>query len=193
VVETFYVNIEFLCKQNWSINLPFLCTGCGNCCNLEDFLSAGKIDLKSEDFPDIHSEIKNLYGELGKTWELDEAKYEEYIKLNKCLFLKSNCCSIYTMRPKGCRLFPKTVFGMESKDCQPLLRFNKMHRALKRGRKTNPTYHFIEIIEPLVEHRSIELKAKLTQKQFQKCVGILRKAEMTDKELDLLKFLNDPN
>jgi hypothetical protein len=43
---------------------------------LEDFLSAGKINAKPEENPEIHSKIKTLFEELGGMWEAGEAKYE---------------------------------------------------------------------------------------------------------------------
>jgi Fe-S-cluster containining protein len=190
-VETFYLHLEFLSKNCWSINLPFLCTSCGNCCTIEDFLSAGKIDAKIGDFPEIHARLKDFYKELGKIWEQNESKYDEYISQNKCLFLKNNSCSIYIIRPEGCRVFPKTAFGMESKDCEPLIRFKRMHKALKKGRKSKATYYFTGKNEGLTEQNKPTQTVKITEKQCQSCTVRLRKAGMTDKELGLLNFFND--
>ena len=190
MVETFYLHLEFLTKDNLSINLPFLCTRCGNCCSIEDFLSAGKINAKIDDFSEIHSRLKNLYEELGKVWEQNEAKYEEYVSQNKCIFLENNSCSIYSIRPKGCRFFPKTAFGMESNDCEPLTRFKRMYNALKRGRKTKATYYFIEGTERLKEQNELAQTAKVTEKQFQNCVTKLLKVGITNEELALLNSLN---
>lgn len=184
MVETLYLHLEFFSKNDWSINLPFLCTRCGNCCSIEDFLSAGKLDAKIDDFPEIHARLKDFYNELGKIWDQNEAKYDEYISQSKCPFLNYNSCSIYKIRPKGCRVFPKTIFGMESKDCEPLARFKRMQRVLEKGRKSKETYYFTD------EQNKPPQAVKITEKQFQSCITKLRKAGMTDKELALLNCLN---
>ncbi len=184
MVDTFYLHLEFLSKKDWSINLPFLCTGCGNCCKLEDFLSAGKINAKEGDFPEIYARLKDHYEKLSKILEQNEAKYDEYISQNKCLFLKNNSCSIYRIRPEGCRVFPKTTFGMESKDCEPLTRFKRMQNVLKKGKKSKATYYFID------EQNKMTQSVKMTEKQFQNCVTKLRKAGITEEELALLNCLN---
>lgn len=113
MVDTFYVHLEFTCKSGeWSINLPFLCTKCGVCCTLEDFLTTGEINAKPEENPRVHAKIKALHEELGKMWEADEAKYDHYTTHTSCPFLSNKSCTIYQIRPDGCRLFPKTAFGI---------------------------------------------------------------------------------
>ena len=80
MVETFYLHLEFKNKKGgWSINLPFLCSKCGVCCTLDDFLTAGEITAKPEEHPEVHAKIKALFEVLGKMWEEDEAKYDQYI------------------------------------------------------------------------------------------------------------------
>jgi Fe-S-cluster containining protein len=184
MVDTFYLHLELLSNDNWSINLPFLCTNCGNCCKIEDFLSAGKLNAKTDDFQDIQAKLQELYDKLGKIWDQNEAKYDEYISQNKCLFLNNNSCSIYGIRPEGCRVFPKTVFGMESEDCEPLIRFRRMCNVLKRGRKSKATYYFTD------EQNTPTQTVKISEKQFQSCITKLRKVGMTDDELALLNGLN---
>ena len=152
MVDTFYLHLEFEGKNKWSINLPFLCTKCGNCCKLEDFLSAGKINAKPEEYPEAHAKLRTLCEELGELWEGNEAKYDEHIMNNICPFLINKACSIYEIRPDGCRQFPKTAFGMESQDCEPLTRFRKMHAALKKGR--------IDQRELLFQRKNSELSQK---------------------------------
>jgi Fe-S-cluster containining protein len=120
VVETFCLHLEFKDKNgDWSINLPFLCIKCGKCCTMDDFLTSGKIHNLDE-HPEVEAKMKTLSEEIGKIWEADEAKYDEYITRTQCPFLVDKYCSIYEIRPNGCRLFPNTLFGMETKDCEPL-------------------------------------------------------------------------
>ena len=189
MVDTFYLHLEFLTKNSWSINLPFLCTMCGNCCKLEDFLSAGKIEEAAEDFLGISKILEDLYRELGKIWDLNETKYDEELSHRMCPFLKDNFCSIYEIRPKGCRVFPRTVFGMDSQDCEPLTRFKKMRSTLKKGRKSRETFCFVDTGKGPAEASKPHF-VKIDEEQFQNCLVKLRKAGMTDDELELLKFLN---
>jgi hypothetical protein len=79
IIETFYAHLEFKTKTGgWSINLPFLCSKCGICCTLDDFLTAGKLKTNPEN-PQAHIKAKTLYQELGKRWETNETQYDHYI------------------------------------------------------------------------------------------------------------------
>jgi Fe-S-cluster containining protein len=194
MVETFYLHIEFTNRKgNWSFNLPFLCTKCSNCCRLDDFLSAGEIKSNCENHPEIHAKVKALFEALGGMWTVDEAKYDKYIMNNSCPFLVDNFCSIYEIRPNGCRLFPKTTFGMQTHDCEPLNRFKKMHAALKKGRSCKEKYHFTGKTLELTECSESIKPAKFTQKQYQTCITKLRQAGMTDNELGLFNYFNGQN
>jgi Fe-S-cluster containining protein len=181
MTDTFYLHVESKGKNGWSINLPFLCTKCGNCCKLEDFLSAGKINAAPQDHPEAHSRVKTLFETLGDLWKAGETKYDAYIMNNPCPFLVNKSCSIYEIRPDGCRLFPKTAFGMQSQDCEPLIRFRKMLAVLKRGRSCTETYCFAGGPVKLL---------KSSEKQCHAVVAKLRQAGMTDDELSLFNQLN---
>jgi Fe-S-cluster containining protein len=102
MIETFYAHIEFAGKTPWSINLPFLCTKCGVCCTLEDFLCAGKITAEPDERPEVHAKLKVLFDELGKIWENDEEKYDQHIQTTPCPFVVNKACSIYEFRRVGC-------------------------------------------------------------------------------------------
>lgn len=190
MIDTFYLHLDFKNeKSEWSVNLPFLCTKCGVCCLLEDFLTAGEINAKPQEQPEVLAKTKALFEELGEMWEADKAKYDDYIAHMGCPFLVNNACSIYEIRPDGCRLFPKTAFGMQSQDCLPLVRFRKQRAALNKGRTHKESYHFIgstkgeETIKP----------AKFTEKQYETCIAKLCKAGMTNDELYLFNCLNGKN
>ncbi len=130
MIDTFYLHLEFAYKNSeWSINLPFLCNKCGVCCTLEDFLTAGETKANSE----VDAKVKALFEELGKMWEANQAKYHSYIAKTSCPFLVNNTCSIYEIRPDGCRLFPKTSFGMLTEDCESLTRFKKQRSSPEKG------------------------------------------------------------
>ena len=100
MVETFYLHLRFTNKKDaWSINLPFLCSKCGVCCTLDDFLTAGEVNAKPEEYTEVHSKLKALFETLGKIFEISESKYDQYIQQSTCPFLVNNLCSIYEIRP----------------------------------------------------------------------------------------------
>jgi len=188
MTETFYLHLEFIDKKGgWSVNLPFLCSKCGVCCTLEDFLTAGEINAKPQEYLEVHAKIKALFESLGKKWEADESEYDKYIQQNPCPFLVDKSCSIYELRPDGCRLFPKTAFGMLTQDCEPLNRFKKIRTALKKGRSFKETYHFVGINQEPIK------PTKLNEKQYQKCLNKLRQAAITDDESALFNQFNKQN
>jgi Fe-S-cluster containining protein len=182
MLDTCYLHLEFKTRSgDWSINLPFLCTKCGVCCTLDDFLTAGPVKAKLQEHPEIHAKLKALYDELGELFEKGEDKYDEYVMHTACPFVKNKICAVYEIRPDGCRQFPNTPFGMLSEDCEALDRFKTQRIALKRGRKTKEIFQStLESIKP----------AKLTQEQYQKCLSQLIKAGITDSELSLFQTLN---
>lgn len=187
MIETVYLHIEFKSKNSdWSINLPFLCNKCGVCCTLDDFLTAGEIGGKPEEHIEVHAKMESLKKELGKMFEADEEKYDQYIMQTPCPFKVNNACSIYEIRPEGCRLFPKTAFGMLTQDCEPLNRFKKQRLALKKGRASKETYHFTDPTQPIKP-------AKFTKKQYQTCIAKLRQTGITDDELSLFNCFNEQN
>jgi Fe-S-cluster containining protein len=188
MVETFYLHLEFQNKKGgWSINLPFLCDKCGVCCTLDDFLTAGEITSKRHMRPEVEANAKALYEALGKMWEEDEAKYDQYIQQNPCPFLVDKSCSIYEVRPEGCRLFPNTAFGMLTENCDALNRFKKMRAALKKGRVVKETTY-------QVNAKSEPIKpAKFTEKQIRSSITKLRQAGLTDEEFVLFNIFNGQN
>jgi Fe-S-cluster containining protein len=185
MVETFYLRLEFAGKYGgWSVNLPFLCSKCGICCTLDDFLTAGEIISKPQEHPEVHSKLKGLFEALGVIFEEDEAKYDRYITHHACPFLIEKSCSIYEIRPEGCKQFPNTKFGMQTQDCEALNRFQKQRTALRKGRKTKETYHFTS------QAKEIIVPAELTEKQYQTCITELLQAGITDDELAIFKIFN---
>ena len=191
MIETFYLHLEFTSKRNgWSINLPFLCNKCGICCTLEDFLTAGEINATPSEDPEVHAKVKVLFESLGKLWEQSEAKYDKYVMDNACPFLVNKSCSIYEIRPDGCRLFPKTAFGMLTQDCEALNRFKKMRSALKKGRSAKEDYYFTGKTTRLTQDSEQIKPAKFSEKQFLACIVKLRKLGMTDDELALFNNFN---
>ena len=170
--------------------MPFLCNKCGACCTLEDFLTAGETNSKPEEHPEIHAKIKALSEELGKMWEANEAKYNNYTMHTPCPFLINKRCSIYEIRPLGCRLFPNTAFGMETKDCEPLTRFKKQRTALKKSKTAKETYHFLGKTPSLAKSDESIKSTKFSEKQYQICLAKLRLVGVTDEELVFFDYFN---
>lgn len=181
--ETVYLHLESKTKTGeWAVNLPFLCTKCGVCCKLDDFLTAGPIKATAEEQPKIHAKLNLLYDELSVLLERGEAEYDRYVMHTPCPFLSGKLCSIYTIRPEGCRRFPDTAYAMLSQDCQALTRLKKQRIALRRGR-TSKKECFCSTTQPLKP-------AKLSKKQYQNCVAKLQKVGITQDELALFEALN---
>lgn len=182
MVDTFYLHLEFTGRKGeWAINLPFLCNKCGVCCTLEDFLTAGEIKDVPQKRPDVRLRMKSLFEMLGCIWKDSKEKYDQYVTHNPCPFLNEKSCSIYEIRPEGCRLYPKTEFGMQTQDCDSLNRFKKQRVAVRKGRAAKETYLFT--------NTSIK-SAKFTEKQYQTCLRRLCQAGITDDELALFNLLN---
>jgi Fe-S-cluster containining protein len=188
MVDTFYLNLKFAGKYGrWSVNLPFLCSKCGVCCTLDDFLTAGEIRSKLQENPEVHAKLKDLFKALGVIFEQDEAKYDHYIMHHACPFLEEKFCSIYEIRPEGCRQFPNTKFGMLTQDCEALNRFKRQRIALRKGRKTKETYYFTSKDQEIINH------VMLTEKQYKNCITKLCQVGITDEELSLFKIFNRQN
>ena len=194
MVDTFYLHLEFKNKTGeWSVNLPFLCNKCGVCCTLDDFLTAGEINAKPQEHPEVHAKVRSLFEALGTMWAANETKYDQYIMRNPCPFLVDKSCSIYEIRPDGCRLFPKTEFGMKTQDCESLNRFKKMQAALKKGRLAKENYYFAGKTLGLTGYSEPIKTAKFTQKRYQTCINKLRQAGITDDELAFFNYFNGSN
>ena len=183
MLETYYVHLEFEVKAgNWSVNLPFLCDMCGVCCTLEDFLTAGEILGSPDVNKEVYAKFNVLREELGVLFERGEAEYDYYVSHVRCPFQSGNLCSIYAIRPLGCRQFPNTPFGMLSEDCAALTRFKKQCLVLKKGRVTaKETGHFTT---------DLLMPAKLSEKQYQSCLKRLCQVGVTEQELSLFKTIN---
>ena len=182
MIDIFYVHLEFKAKSgDWSINLPFLCTKCGVCCTLDDFLTAGEVRINPLENPRLHAKLNAIYNELGRRWEAGEVKYDQYITHTPCPFLKNKRCSIYEVRPEGCRQYPNTCFGMQTQDCMALNRLKRQCAILTRGRAAKRTCHFTT--KPLIE-------VKFTNRQYQTCIAKLLQIGISRSELSLLNTLN---
>ncbi|MCW4025518.1 MAG: YkgJ family cysteine cluster protein [Candidatus Bathyarchaeota archaeon] len=190
IADTFYLHLEFKGKTTcWSINLPFLCDICGVCCTLDDFLNAGEINANPTEYTEIHAKIRALFDKLGVMWEADQDKYENYITHTSCPFLVNNTCSIYEIRPEGCRLFPKTFFGMLTEDCEALNRFKRMRAALKKGRRCKETYCFTKGANGIGDEPIKPVN--FTQKQYQNCIVQLQQVGITTDEMVLFNVFNE--
>jgi Fe-S-cluster containining protein len=182
MLETYYVHLEFQAKVgNWSVNLPFLCDMCGVCCTLDDFLTAGELQGSAEVDCEVYAKFNVLKEELGELFERGEDEYDKYVTSTKCPFQAGNICSIYAIRPDGCRQFPNTPFGMLSEDCKALDRFKKQCLALKRGCVVKETGHFTtDSIVPAI----------FSEKQRLACLDKLCSAGITEQEIAFFKLLN---
>lgn len=188
-IDTFYEHYVIDGSKEWSVNLPFLCVNCGNCCSLGYFISAwgSLVAYPSEEkIAEMNQIVKPYLEEYNRIIDEEKSKLNAYLKKTKCPFLKQhNACEIYPYRFKGCQLFPKTDFGMGSEEgfCESLDRFKKLRIAL-----SNPN-DWLEIETFFIIKDGIR-QVKMTKKQYERCVARLLKAGMTPEELVLFKKLN---
>jgi Fe-S-cluster containining protein len=190
--ETFYVHLDFVSKTGktiWSINLPFLCANCGACCTLENFLTAGKINDANNAYPQVQEKFKEITEELGVLFEQSPHKYDQHIASRICPFLTINGCSIYEIRPDGCRLYPYTKFGLHATDCKALNRFKKQKNLLKKGKLCKETYHHSGT--GLSDYDEPIKSTKYTKKQHKSAVDKLRQVDITKDELTIFEYFNN--
>jgi len=112
-------------------NIGFSCTRCGKCCSLEVPIVLSDIELwvKKERYDIISNVVKKKALELLRKhfnlsfyYTLKRKRGSE-----ECIFLKNNICSIYSLRPLVCRLFPfayseneLSIHPWASKNCEGL-------------------------------------------------------------------------
>ena len=88
----------------YKAGLRFECAKCGNCCQLP----GGKVFLNGEEIRDICLHLNLSFGQFIKTY-IKEESGRYFLKDNEkggCIFLEDNRCSIYSIRPNQCRIFP---------------------------------------------------------------------------------------
>lgn len=188
-IDTFYYHYKIGFPKAWSVNLPFLCVRCGNCCTLDCVLGAGPFlvgNPSKEQIKELDKKLNQYIEEYDRIVREDKGKLNAYLINTKCPFFRpDNSCEIYAYRPLGCQLFPKTDFGMDSEEgfCESLDRFKSLRKALlNRHREHIDNCFFIvkDGIKPV----------KMTKKQYDTCVTKLIKAGMTHDELVLFSQLN---
>ncbi len=104
--------------KRWSI---FKCQRCGKCCAEIGLPSDPESIFEIAEYLDLTIEqvIDKYYGRMdddGRAWISDDSKR------TPCPFLETNgdmkCCSIYKVRPSGCRAYPlDSDFGRNGIDC----------------------------------------------------------------------------
>ncbi len=116
-------------------HIRFKCIGCGACCKNVyqsvpiETLDAFRIAKHLRDMGDnIHS-MDDFWERYGEPALLHECGYFVYFLKTKgenhsCIFLEGNRCSIHTVNPRACRLYP---FAVEPETEQYLLTEERMH------------------------------------------------------------------
>lgn len=189
-IDTFYFHYEFRSSNPWSINLPFLCIRCGNCCTLGNVLygsldSVGNPTQKQiKEIAKRLSEGENRYLEVIRK---DESKVVSYLRETKCPFLlQNNTCEIYSIRPKGCQSYPRTDFDMKTEEgfCESLDRFKRFQKMLVKGYAGSYKRDYFSIKKDGVT------PVQISKRQFTKLLKKLIKIDMTPDEIVLFKYLN---
>jgi Fe-S-cluster containining protein len=114
-----YERLKIHTKQgSVTINIPFVCQKCGKCCREIGF----PIGWQS-------------FREIARFLKIPMEELLVYIKLNElkpCPFLKNDLCSIYPVRPGGCKLFPLLVeFKDQGIGCPGLKRIREVEDLLR--------------------------------------------------------------
>jgi Fe-S-cluster containining protein len=199
--ETFYRHYILASESGrvtMKVNLPFLCTQCGNCCSVDSFFSAGYL-IHSRPDEEQKKLLESKRTALIERWNSASSEERERIDAEKCVFLTTkNTCEIYSCRPYGCQCFPKTDFGMDSEKgfCPSLDRFRIYKKAIVGRRrvvfakdyktfKDNSLFSFTEYLEVTIQ------PVKLSDKQYSKLAETLKIAGMTETELHLFAKLNN--
>ena len=89
-----HIPITFLAQA--ITNMSSLCEKCGNCCRVSDL-----IILDNEDVDNImlrFSKYKNYIKQINGKFYIAKTK--------PCMFLKNNRCSIYSIKPHICSIYP---------------------------------------------------------------------------------------
>lgn len=98
-------------KSPWyKEGLAFECTGCGKCCTG----APGYVWVSDSEIESIAKRLALSKEEFLKqyTWKVDgkisliEKPEADEGRMNDCIFLKGNACTIYEDRPTQCRTFP---------------------------------------------------------------------------------------
>jgi len=116
--------------NNYDALLPFLCRQCGSCCR------AFAPQIPVDDFQSIAEHIGKSVEEIKKRHEEAYFKKDTTSPIN-CSFLNNkNQCTIYSMRPEPCQLYPlDTDFGTAGVNCAGNNEFRKIVDAFFARKK----------------------------------------------------------
>ena len=152
------------------------------------FLDCRRNHRQTQEHLEVHAKVKALFEALGKMWEADEAKYDQYIQHNSMpvsgrqvlLYLRNSTRRLPTL--------PQNHIW----HANPRLRTpQQIQKATQRPKKRQNRQRNL----PLYRNANQEpLKpSKFTEKQCQTCLTKLRQAGITDDELALFKQINGEN
>jgi uncharacterized protein len=128
--------VNFTCPNN----VLFDCSKCGLCCG-DTKEKIRRILLLESEANMISTETslpkqkftKEIMGKSPYCYEMKKSKE------GKCLFLKDNQCSIYTLRPLICRFYPFELKFDQNKN-QHVFDFTIECPGINQGRKINRKY-----------------------------------------------------
>ena len=116
--------------RDFDVLLPFVCRKCGSCCH------GFAPQIIAEDLPRIGQHIGKPSEEIMKLHKEAYRKKFTDSPIN-CSFLNNkNQCSIYSMRPEPCQLYPlETDFGTADVNCVGYREFHGIVDAFFARRK----------------------------------------------------------
>jgi Fe-S-cluster containining protein len=114
----------------FTLNIPFFCQECGQCCKEISFPDPKDFDSLIELFNIDIQLLVNQFVKDSKRKNHSEI-ITELCQIKPCVFLKENLCLIYSRRPLLCREWYPWV----ESECPAYHLHNKMGQALLRDRK----------------------------------------------------------
>ncbi len=101
-----HFNILTETGDSYTINVPYFCQGCGNCCRNTSFPDPEHFESLIHSSAEIMEFLQNLNQKISSF--LDSNLLTDLKRRKPCIFLTNNSCSIYPKRPSYCRnWFPR--------------------------------------------------------------------------------------
>lgn len=123
-------------RRLYDIKVPFICRRCGRCCRqLGVRTSSLDVEAIAAHLGLAPEEVARRYLDGATAPGGDQGRYGWMARSSPCPFLSPQAeCSIYPVRPSGCRSYPLyTLLGPEGVDCPGMALVQRMVSVMGRG------------------------------------------------------------
>ncbi len=135
---------ELKLKDCRTVRIPFVCQRCGKCCRILSKIVLDPVEKRiyMENLEEIrkHVNLEELVERLCQ-----EVDVKHPVKL-PCPFLKDNLCTIHSIRPRSCRMFPSGKELDQGIGCPGLKRLKILVSAFDF---VEISYIYCESVKPL--------------------------------------------